>query len=206
MSHRDAIQVLITLLLHDAWFVVPLDLRYSELVFRPLIPLGCTFCMSKKIIIFGLLIMPYPVWAGDAIAVGYNFDGVWTAVTYDRSLTPKGGKYYHDAAKASAFAVRDLHRRASGDLCWTKVISQSDETGYVTVARGTRTSFAGATDVTVIGRGDSQKEADRKALWQLSKREATQNEKIVYQYFSYGAESAGRTSSTSSPPRHLARH
>jgi len=162
--------------------------------------------MSIKLVILGLLIVAQSVRAGDAIAVGYNWNGVWTAVTYNRSLTPKGGKHYHDAAKAGVFAVRDLYHRASEDLAWAKIIDRSDRTGYVTVARGTRTSFAGPIDVTVIGRGDSQKEADRNALRKLNSRIATQNEKIVYQYFSYGADSASRSSSTLSPPRRLAGH
>jgi hypothetical protein len=130
--------------------------------------------------------------AGDAIAIGYNCDGVWTAVTYNRSSTPKGGAHYRDAAEACIFACRDLHIRAGEDLAWTKIIGKSDRTGYVTVARGTATKIN--KDVTAIGRGKSQKEADEKALKKLGDRQATTNEKVVYRYFSYGSDSAVRQS------------
>jgi hypothetical protein len=125
--------------------------------------------------------------AGDAIAVGYNCYGVWTAVTYNRSLTPKDGPNYHLAGQACTLAVRDLHIRASEDLVRTKIIGQSDQTGYVTVARGRAEKRN--TDVTTIGRGASQSEADRKALQKLKVADAATNEEIVYRYFSYGADS-----------------
>jgi hypothetical protein len=127
------------------------------------------------------------VLAGDAIAIGYNYQGVWTAVTYNRSSTPKGGSHYRDAAHACTFARRDLRIRAPEDLAWTKIIGKSNRTGYVAVARGYATKVN--KDVTVIGRGKSQKEADKNALKKLINSEATTNEKIVYRYFSYGADS-----------------
>ena len=74
--------------------------------------------------------------AGDAVAMAYNSDGVWIAVTYIRSTTPKGGAHYHDSTEAAASARQDLHRRAGTYLFRTKVIGQSDRTCYVTVARG----------------------------------------------------------------------
>jgi hypothetical protein len=46
-----------------------------------------------------------------------------------------------------------------------------------------------------LGRGKSQAEADENALQKLRDREATENEKIVYRYFSYGADSTA-------PPSH----
>src|ERR1700739_125438 len=91
--------------------------------------------LIKVIIILGtsLCLTPLHLSAGDAIAIGYNYDGVWTAVTYNRSSTPKGGQHYHDATQACIFARRDLYVRASEDLAWTKIIGESNRTGYVTV-------------------------------------------------------------------------
>ncbi len=143
-------------------------------------------------IIFGSLfcLVGYQVSAGDAIAIGYNCYGVWTAVTYNRSSTPKGGPHYHDATQARIFARRDLYVRASEDLAWTKIIGESNRTGYVAVARGRATKVN--KDITTIGRGKSQMEADGNALKKLDDTEGTTNEKIVYRYFSYGADSTGR--------------
>jgi hypothetical protein len=144
-----------------------------------------------KIIIFGALfcLIAGQVSAGDAIAIGYNYDGVWTAVTYNRSSTPKSGPHYREAAQACTFALRDLRVRASDDLARTKIIGQSDRTGYVTVARGRAKVNK---DVTAIGRGKSQTEADQKALEKLHAADAATNEQIVYRYFSYGADSTVR--------------
>jgi hypothetical protein len=142
-----------------------------------------------KLIIVGALfcLIAHNAPAGDAIAIGYNYAGVWTAVTYNRSTTPKGGPHYHLAAQACTFAVRDLYVRANEDLVRTKIIGQSDQTGYVTVARGRAEKRN--TDVTTIGRGASPTEADRKALQKLKVADAATNEEIVYRYFSYGADS-----------------
>jgi hypothetical protein len=142
----------------------------------------------KLIIVPTLLcLIAHPTSAGDAIAMGYNYDGVWTAVTYNRSSTPKSGPHYREAVQACTFALRDLRVRASDDLARTKIIGQSDRTGYVTVARGRAIKVN--KDVTVIGRGTSQMEADQKALEKLNAAEAATNEEIVYRYFSYGADS-----------------
>ena len=55
-----------------------------------------------KTFIFGSLFcfFVHQVLAGDAVAIGYKYDGVWTAVTYNRSSTPKGGPHYHNAVQA----------------------------------------------------------------------------------------------------------
>ena len=149
----------------------------------------------KAIILASLFcLIAHQVSAGDAIAIGYNYAGVWTAVTYNRSSTPKGGPHYHGAAQACIFARRDLSIRASEDLVRTKIIGQSDRTGYVTVARGRAMKVN--LDVTVIGRGKSQSEADKNALKKLSDTEATTNEEIVYRYFSYGADSGAQPAAT----------
>jgi len=96
-------------------------------------------------------------------------------------LDPKGSLHYHDATQACAFAVRDLHVRASEDLVRTEIVGRSDRTGYVAVGRGT--TVARNTAVTAIGRGKSEEEADRNALQKLTDREATSEEVIVYRYF-----------------------
>jgi hypothetical protein len=154
------------------------------------------FRRSMEAIIWGSLfcMIADRVSAGDAIAIGYNTDGAWTAVTYNRSSTPKGGAHYRAAAQACTFAVRDLRARASDYLARTEILGQSDRTGYVAIAQGKATTRN--KDVSAVGRGRSQAEADQKALEKLNDREATTDEQIVYRYFSYGADSgAHRTAS-----------
>jgi hypothetical protein len=155
-------------------------------------------------IIFGSLfcLITHHASAGDAIAIGYKYDGVWTAVTYNRSSTPKGGPHYHDAVQACTFAVRDLHVRASDYLVRTEIVGQSDRTGYVAVARGK--AIAKNKDVTAVGRGTSQAEADQKALELLNANGVTADAQIVYRYFSYGADSGARRT-TSRHARHAQR-
>ena len=157
-----------------------------------------------KTFIFGSLFCFFArqVLAGDAVAIGYKYDGVWTAVTYNRSSTPKGCPHYHDAVQACTFAVRDLQVRASDYLVRTEIVGQSDRTGYVAVAQGK--AIAKNKDVTAVGRGTSQAEADQKALALLNANGATENEQIVYRYFSYGADS-GAHQTTSRHARHAQR-
>lgn len=131
-----------------------------------------------------------PAFAGDAIAIGYNYEGAWTAVTYNRSSTPKGGAHYHDATQACQFAVRDLWARGSEYLVRTEIVGQSDRTGYVAIAQGK--AVERNKDVTAVGRGKSQNEADANALKLLNAREATTEPAIVYRYFSYGEDSGSR--------------
>jgi hypothetical protein len=146
--------------------------------------------MSIKTIVSVVLfcLASHQLFAGDAVAMGFNGEGIWTAVTYIRSSDPKGGPHYHDAAQACSIAVRDLRSRAHKGLVRTKVIGQSDRTGYVTVARGA--SAKPNTGVTVIGRGKSQSEADKNAWQKLSDALATEKESVVYRYFSYGTDAA----------------
>lgn len=140
-------------------------------------------------------------FGGDAVAIGYDYEGGWTAVTYNRSSTPRGGPNYHDSAKACQFAVRDLWARASEYLVRTEIVGHSDRTGYVAVARGKATERN--TDVTAVGRGRTQNEADANALKLLAGREATTEPSIVYRYFSYGDDS-GRHSRAKHSTKHLA--
>lgn len=159
--------------------------------------------MPIKAIILGMLsgLVAHQALAGDAVATGYNSEGVWTAVTYSRSSTPKGGPHYREAAQACILAERDLRLRTSEGLARTKILDQSNRTGYVAVARGK--SPRANVGLTVIGRGQSQAEADQSALQKLNQAGDTENETILYRYFSYGADStpsrakrhAGQTSS-----------
>jgi hypothetical protein len=144
-------------------------------------------------------VIAYPTIAGDAVAIGYNYEGAWTAVTYNRSSTPKGGPNYHDSARACQFAVRDLWARASEYLARAEIIGQSDRTGYVAVAQGK--AIDRNKDVTAVGRGKSQNEADANALKLLTGREATTEASIVYRYFSYGDDSGARSRSKRSSKR-----
>ena len=144
-------------------------------------------------------VIAYPTFAGDAVAIGYNYDGVWTAVTYNRSSTPKGDANYHDSAKACQFAVRDLWARATEYLVRTEIIGQSDRTGYVAVGQGK--AIERNKDVTAVGRGKTQSEADANALKLLNAREATTEAVIVYRYFSYGSESGARSRAKRSSKR-----
>jgi hypothetical protein len=161
----------------------PSSLRLSLSVFTKLFGLASLF----------LCLIAVTASAGDAIAIGYNYDGAWTAVTYNRSSTPKGGPNYHDATKACQFAVRDLWARASEYLARTEIVGQSDRTGYVAVAQGK--AIERNKDVTAVGRGKSQNEADANALNLLTGREATTEPSIVYRYFSYGSDSGTRADS-----------
>src|ERR1700687_5900269 len=74
--------------------------------------------------------------AGDAVAIGYNTDGVWTDVTYYRSATAKGGKDYRTSAHARAFALRDVRRRSQYAVAKATILSSSDLTGFIAVACG----------------------------------------------------------------------
>ena len=157
--------------------------------------------MKRFLLATLLCLLARQLSAGDAIVMGYNYDGVWTAVTYYRSSTPKNGHHYWNATEACTRAERDLRTRAGKELARTKIIGQSDRTGYVTVARG---SVADANKgITAIGRGQSQKEADENALKKLKAIETTANEKVVYRYFSYGMDSAVVRSKAKRGTRHL---
>ena len=145
-------------------------------------------CLSVAVLILSCL-AGLSVHAGDAVVIGYNSEGVWTAITYDRSSTLKGGAHYKNAAQAREAALRDLRVRAGENLARVSILADSDLTGYVAVARGTTES---GKDVNVVGHGRSQAEADKKALAELNQGRATANQKIVYRYFSYGADSGAK--------------
>ena len=122
------------------------------------------------------------------MAIGYNADGIWTDVTYYRSATPKRGKDYRTSAQAREFALRDVRRRSESEVATTHILSSSDSTGFVAVARGQDKS---GRDFHAVGRAKSEAEADEKGLSELNAAGAGAEERIVYRYFSYG--SASRT-------------
>jgi hypothetical protein len=127
--------------------------------------------------------------AGDAVAIGYNSDGVWTSVTYYSSSQPNGSKDYKTEAEARDEALRDLKKRGDQTTMRTEILSSSDSTGFVAVARGHGQS---PRDTNVVGRGKLQAEADESAMAELKKSGATKNQRIVYRYFSYGANGEKR--------------
>ncbi len=123
--------------------------------------------------------------AGDAVAIGYNAEGVWTSVTYYSSGKPKGSDDYKTEAEAREAALRDLKKRGGDQTARAEILSSSDATGYVAVARGADKSKK---DHNVVGRGQSQREADANAIAELTKAGAIKSSKIVYRYFSHGAD------------------
>ena len=136
--------------------------------------------------LIAFLLCAVRVDAGDAVAVGYNSEGVWTAVTYYSSSTPKGGKDYKTEKEASEIALRDVRKRSEHEIASAKIIASSDSTGFVAVARGKDKS---GKDVNVVGRGKTQDQADKEAFAQLSSAGAGAKQKIVYRYFSHGGAS-----------------
>ena len=129
--------------------------------------------------------LPGTARAGDAVAVGYNAEGVWTSVTYYSSGTAKGGRDYKDEAGARAAAIDDLKRRAGEGIVRTEILASSDRTAHAAVARGRRGKGG---DVHAVGYGASKEEAERNALAELGRRGGTRSQKIIYNYFSHGAE------------------
>src|ERR1700737_1404214 len=132
------------------------------------------FCISSRL------------FAGDAVAIGYNAEGVWTTVTYYCSSTPKGGKDYKTEKEAREEALRDLRARAGKDRATGNVLASSNSTGFAAVARG-KDKSGKATNV--VGYGKSQTEAEKQAFAQLNEARATADQKIVYRYHSYAADS-----------------
>jgi hypothetical protein len=141
-----------------------------------------------RTVVLALLLVALPGLSrgGDAVAIGYNADGVWTSVTYYSSGTPKGGRDYKDEAAARAAAIEDLKRRAGEGIVRTEILASSDRTAYAAYARGKRAKE----DVHAVGYGASKQEAERSAFAELSRRGGTRSQKVIYNYFSHGAESS----------------
>ena len=123
--------------------------------------------------------------AGDAVAIGYNNEGVWTAVTYYSSSTGQGGADYKNEAEARAEAERHLKKRAPEGITRVEILSSSDRTGHFTYARGK--TKEGKPDIHVVGFGATKEEAERKARAQLDRQGAKIEQAVIYQYFSQGA-------------------
>jgi hypothetical protein len=127
------------------------------------------------------------LFAGDAVAIGYNAEGVWTGITYYASSTPKGGRDYKIENGAREEAMRDLRKRSDYAASTVNILSSSDSTGFAAVARGRDKS---GKEVNVVGRGKSQADADKKGFELLGKAGASTEQKIIYRYFSYGSDSS----------------
>ena len=106
-------------------------------------------------------------------------------MTYYSSGKPKGSGDYKTEAEAREAAFRDLKKRGGEGMARSEILSSSDVTGYVAVGRGTNSS---GKDGNVVGRGKTQAEADEKAMAELNQRGAIKKQKIVYRYFSHGAD------------------
>lgn len=126
--------------------------------------------------------------AGDAVAIGYNDKGVWTAVMYYSSGTPKGGSDYKDAAGARDAALKDLKKRAGEQQATSKIIASSDKTGNFAVASARASKAGDARDIFVVGYGKSAEEAEKDAFAQLARQKATEKKKVHYRYFSHGED------------------
>jgi hypothetical protein len=124
--------------------------------------------------------------AGDALAIGYNKDGIWTAVTYYSSSTPKGGADYKNEADARFEAERDLKKRASEGIVRSEILSASDRTGHFAYMRGRVKE--GGDHVHVVGFGATKPEAEKQAFDQLNRKGAKLEHELVFQYFSHGAD------------------
>jgi hypothetical protein len=147
--------------------------------------------MKARILGFSIglsLFIGSTAFAGDAVAIGYNAQGVWTAVTYYSSSRAKGGRDYKTAKEAQEAALRDVRKRSEHKVATTAILASSNLTGFVAVARGENEHGT----MTLVRRGRSQFEADARALAELKKDGASANQKIVYRYFSYGADSEAK--------------
>jgi hypothetical protein len=124
--------------------------------------------------------------AGDAVAIGYNDKGVWTAVMYYSSGTPKGGSDYKDAAGARDAALKDLKKRAGQEQATSKIIASSDKTGNFAVASARASKAHEARDIFAVGYGESAAQAEKDVFAQLARQKATEKKKVHYRYFSHG--------------------
>lgn len=122
--------------------------------------------------------------AGDAVAIGYNSAGVWTAVTYYCSGTVAGGKDYQNEAGARAAALRDLKKRAGQDLARESILSSSDKTAFFAYGRGKTEQ---GKSVHAVSSGTSTEAAEKEVLRSLASKGARHEVKVVYRYHSFGA-------------------
>jgi hypothetical protein len=135
-----------------------------------------------------LLLTTLMARAGDAVAIGYNDKGIWTAVIYYCSGTAKGGSDYQDASGAREAALKDLKKRGGQPAATSKIIASSDKTGYFSVASARASTARDAKDIFVVGYGPSKEAAEKDAFAQLARQNATEKKKVHYNYFSHGAD------------------
>ena len=126
--------------------------------------------------------------AGDAVAIGYNDKGIWTAVIYYCSGTPQGGSDYKDAAGAREAALKDLKKRGGGNQASSKIIASSDKTGHFAVASARTATGSDAKDIFAVGYGQSKEAAEKDAFAELARQKATEKKKVHYRYFSHGED------------------
>lgn len=148
-------------------------------------------CLTMKSVLAFLLcvvtLAPGYARAGDAVAIGYNADGVWTAVMYYSSGTAKGGSDYKDEAGAREAAVRDLKQRAGEGIVRTSILASSDRTAHVAYARGK--TIAGE-DKHAVAYGATDDEAKAQAFADLKRNGATKKLEVIYRYFTHGSDGA----------------
>jgi hypothetical protein len=147
--------------------------------------------MLLKIIATTFAVLGLPsliVQAGDAVAIGYNEKGVWTAVMYYSSGTAKGGSDYKDAAGAREAALKDLKKRAGAQQSTSKIIASSDKTGNFAVASARASKANDARDIFAVGYGKSAEEAEKDAFSQLARQKAMEKKKVHYRYSSHGED------------------
>ncbi len=125
---------------------------------------------------------------GDAVAIGYNADGVWTSVMYYSSSTPPGGSDYKDEAGAKEAALSDLKKRVGEGVVRTSILASSDRTAHVVYARGKTTA---GVEQHAVGYGATQEAAKTNAFAELKRNGATKSLKVFYKYFSHGKEQTG---------------
>jgi hypothetical protein len=136
--------------------------------------------------------------AGDAVAIGYNAEGVWTSVMYYSSSTPKGGADYKDEAGARQAAVRDLKQRAGEGVVKTAVLASSDRTAHVVYARG---KTKAGQDQHAVAYGATDEEAKKQAFADLKRNGATKQLEVIYRYFSHGSDAGASPQPERSPDR-----
>jgi hypothetical protein len=142
--------------------------------------------ISLTVALVGLTSLP--VLAGDAVAIGYNDQGIWTGVIYYCSGTPKGGSDYKDSAGAREAALKDLKKRGGAQQASSKIIASSDKTGNFAVASARASTAKDAKDIFAVGYGQSKEAAEKDAFAQLARHQATEKKKVHYRYFSHGED------------------
>src|SRR5439155_19428647 len=93
---------------------------------------------------------------------------------------------YRTTTQTSEFEINVVLSRSEHSVANAIILSSSDSTCFVAVARG---QYKSGRDFHRVGRAKSQAEADRKAFDLLNQTGAGAKQKIVYRYFSHGGDS-----------------